>query len=218
MLASAGVAAVNVIGTIVAGSILDNAGRKPLLTGSFLGMGASMLVLAAGMTLPALAPISGAISVLGTLAYVACFALGAGPVPALLVSELAAERVRGRVVAFAMLVHWALNFLVGLTFLAATQAFGVASVYLGFALVCGLVSRNLYWGRSAIERVAASRVGWGHQHRGAHGREKWSILLDSKTNGILNILIAPSPLSRVPPLCGRTSPRLARVRPPRSSS
>jgi MFS family permease len=46
VLASAGVGLVNVIATLVAGSVIDKLGRKPLLIGSFTGMAASMLLLA----------------------------------------------------------------------------------------------------------------------------------------------------------------------------
>ena len=53
-LASAGVGAINVAGTIVAGSLVDKAGRKQLLLVSFLGMAASMLAMSAGLGLPSL--------------------------------------------------------------------------------------------------------------------------------------------------------------------
>ncbi len=53
-LASAGVGAINVLGTIVAGSLVDKAGRKQLLLVSFLGMAASMLAMSAGLGLPSL--------------------------------------------------------------------------------------------------------------------------------------------------------------------
>ncbi len=53
-LASAGVGAINVAGTIVSGSLVDKSGRKQLLLVSFLGMAASMLAMSAGLGLPAL--------------------------------------------------------------------------------------------------------------------------------------------------------------------
>ena len=58
-LASAGVGAINVLGTIVAGSLVDKAGRKQLLLVSFLGMAASMLAMSAGLGLPSLQVLTG---------------------------------------------------------------------------------------------------------------------------------------------------------------
>lgn len=39
--------------------------------------------------------VSGAIALIGTLAYVLCFALGVGPVPGVLVSEINPGSIRG---------------------------------------------------------------------------------------------------------------------------
>ena len=54
-LASAGVGAINVVGTVIAGSLVDKAGRKQLLIASYLGMAASMVAMAAGLAMPQLA-------------------------------------------------------------------------------------------------------------------------------------------------------------------
>ena len=63
-------------------------------------MGLSMLAMAAGLYLPALAGYSGTIALVGTLAYVLSFALGAGPVPGLLVPEITPARIRGEQLQF----------------------------------------------------------------------------------------------------------------------
>ena len=61
-LASAAVGVTNVVGTVVAASLMDRAGRKQLLTLSFSGMGLSMLVMAAGLGLQSLAAYAGPIA------------------------------------------------------------------------------------------------------------------------------------------------------------
>ena len=163
-LASAAVGVTNVVGTVVAASLMDRAGRKQLLALSFGGMGLSMLAMAAGLGLPSLAPYAGPVALVralargrgaggpgvvcadaaslqslcvqygaggprtgaavvgagsaaagraraargarglsrpwrraqvGTLAYIVSFALGAGPVPGLLVPEITPLRLRG---------------------------------------------------------------------------------------------------------------------------
>ncbi|KAL2241399.1 plastidic glucose transporter 4 isoform X2 [Sesamum indicum] len=134
--ASALVGAANVFGTTVASSLMDKQGRKSLLLTSFAGMAASMLLLSLGFTWKALAPYSGTLAVLGTVLYVLSFSLGAGPVPALLLPEIFASRIRAKAVALSLGMHWISNFVIGLYFLSIVNKFGISTVYLGFASVC----------------------------------------------------------------------------------
>ncbi len=53
-----------------------------------------MLAMALGLTLPVLQAVAGPIALLGTLGYIMAFALGAGPVPGLLVPEICAAKLR----------------------------------------------------------------------------------------------------------------------------
>ena len=50
-LASAVVGTINVLGTVVAASLMDKFGRKQLLSTSFSGMGLAMLAMSAGMSM-----------------------------------------------------------------------------------------------------------------------------------------------------------------------
>lgn len=134
--ASALVGAANVIGTTVASSLMDKQGRRSLLMGSYAGMSISMLVLSLALSWSALAPFSGTLAVLGTVAYVLAFSLGAGPVPALLLPEIFGARIRAKAISVSLGVHWACNFFIGLMFLSIVQRFGVSTVYLFFSAVC----------------------------------------------------------------------------------
>ena len=58
-------------------------------------MGLSMLAMATGLHLKQLASMSSTIAIVGTVAYMVFFALGAGPVPGLLVPEITPARLRG---------------------------------------------------------------------------------------------------------------------------
>eukprot|EP00271_Cylindrocystis_brebissonii_P017621 TRINITY_DN4646_c0_g2_i1.p1 TRINITY_DN4646_c0_g2~~TRINITY_DN4646_c0_g2_i1.p1 ORF type:complete len:568 (+),score=107.20 TRINITY_DN4646_c0_g2_i1:97-1800(+) len=137
--ASALVGFANVIGTGIASWLMDREGRKKLLLLSFAGMGASMLLLAVTLSWQALSPeVSGVLAVAGTVAYVLAFSLGVGPVPALLLPEIFASRIRGKAMALSLGTHWVINFFIGLSFLAVVNAVGISGVYLGFAAVCGL--------------------------------------------------------------------------------
>ncbi|GMH43045.1 hypothetical protein BSKO_10967 [Bryopsis sp. KO-2023] len=134
-LASAAVGATNVLGTIFATSLMDKAGRKQLLTFSYLGMGIAMLSMAAGFSVEALSAFSGPIALIGTLVYIMSFGLGVGPVPALVIPEIAPAEIRGSAMSLAMLTHWVANFGIGQLFLPALASFGVSRVYVFFAAV-----------------------------------------------------------------------------------
>ncbi|KAM3363232.1 plastidic glucose transporter 4 [Capsicum galapagoense] len=134
--ASALVGSANVFGTMVASSLMDKQGRKSLLLISFSGMAASMMLLSLSFTWKVLAPYSGTLAVLGTVLYVLSFSLGAGPVPALLLPEIFASRIRAKAVALSLGMHWIMNFFIGLYFLSVVTKFGISTVYLGFASVC----------------------------------------------------------------------------------
>lgn len=134
--ASALVGASNVFGTAIASSLMDRMGRKSLLLTSFGGMALSMLLLSLSFTWKALAAYSGTLAVVGTVLYVLSFSLGAGPVPALLLPEIFASRIRAKAVALSLGMHWISNFIIGLYFLSVVNKFGISSVYLGFAGVC----------------------------------------------------------------------------------
>ncbi|KAK9064940.1 hypothetical protein SSX86_016323 [Deinandra increscens subsp. villosa] len=136
--ASALVGAANVFGTIIASSLMDKKGRKSLLITSFTGMAASMLLLSLSFTWKVLTPYSGPLAVIGTVLYVLSFSLGAGPVPALLLPEIFASRIRAKAVALSLGTHWIINFFIGLWFLSVVTKFGISKVYLGFGLICVL--------------------------------------------------------------------------------
>ncbi|CAA0402925.1 Plastidic glucose transporter 4 [Arabidopsis thaliana] len=152
--ASALVGASNVFGTAVASSLMDKMGRKSLLLTSFGGMALSMLLLSLSFTWKALAAYSGTLAVVGTVLYVLSFSLGAGPVPALLLPEIFASRIRAKAVALSLGMHWISNFVIGLYFLSVVTKFGISSVYLGFAGVCVLAV--LYIAGNVVETKGRS--------------------------------------------------------------
>ncbi|KAJ4973405.1 hypothetical protein NE237_006579 [Protea cynaroides] len=152
--ASALVGAANVFGTAIASSLMDRQGRKSLLITSFSGMASSMLLLSLSFTWKALAPYSGTLAVLGTVLYVLSFSLGAGPVPALLLPEIFASRIRAKAVALSLGMHWVTNFVIGLYFLSMVNKFGISTVYLGFAGICILAL--LYIAANVVETKGRS--------------------------------------------------------------
>ncbi|KAK1423478.1 hypothetical protein QVD17_18781 [Tagetes erecta] len=152
--ASALVGAANVFGTIIASSLMDKKGRKSLLITSFTGMAASMLLLSLSFSWKALTPYSGPLAVIGTVLYVLSFSLGAGPVPALLLPEIFASRIRAKAVALSLGMHWISNFFIGLCFLSVVTEFGISKVYLGFGSVC--VVAVMYIAANVVETKGRS--------------------------------------------------------------
>ncbi|KAG5564770.1 hypothetical protein RHGRI_000842 [Rhododendron griersonianum] len=79
--------------------------------------------------------------------FVFTFAVGAGPVPGLLLPEILPSRIRAKAMAFCMSVHWVFNFCVGLLFLPLLEHLGRRLLYSIFGTFCLLavvfVKRNV---------------------------------------------------------------------------
>ncbi|KAG7010398.1 putative plastidic glucose transporter 1, partial [Cucurbita argyrosperma subsp. argyrosperma] len=87
------------------------------------------------------AELSHNLSIVGTIAYIFSFAIGAGPVTGIIIPELSSNRARGKIMGFSLAVC---NFSVGLFFLDLVQTFGVAPVYASFgafSLVAAIFSK-----------------------------------------------------------------------------
>ncbi|XP_050235308.1 probable plastidic glucose transporter 3 [Mercurialis annua] len=126
----------NLLGSVIAMLLMDKLGRKVLLIGSFSGMAASMGLQAFAATSFVSSSAAVYLSVGGMLMFVFTFALGAGPVPGLLLSEIFPNRIRAKAMAFCMAVHWVINFFVGLLFLQLLEQIGPLVLYATFATFC----------------------------------------------------------------------------------
>ncbi|CAN8238590.1 unnamed protein product [Cochlearia groenlandica] len=126
----------NLLGSVIAMTLMDKLGRKLLLLWSFIGMAVAMAlqVCATSSYLPHFSALC--LSVGGTLMFVLTFALGAGPVPGLLLPEIFSSRIRAKAMAFCMSVHWVINFFVGLLFLRMLEKLGPRLLYSMFSTFC----------------------------------------------------------------------------------
>jgi sugar porter (SP) family MFS transporter len=134
ILASAAVGVANLVGALVALSLMDNQGRRKLLMGSYGGMAVAMALLVAALGMPDNPDLAHSLSVGGTLLYVFTFALGAGPVTALIIPELCTTRLRSKTMAVSLCTHWVCNFGIGLFFLDLVQRIGLQAVYTSFGV------------------------------------------------------------------------------------
>lgn len=132
---------VNWFFAVLAVLLLDWVGRKPLLVISCAGMAVSLA--AEGWYWDQGSTFTHHHAVVGlacTLAYLAAFEIGIGPVTWLLISELFPLRVRSKAMAVSTMANWILNFLVSYFYLTMIEpgVFGKAGTnwfFAGFALV-----------------------------------------------------------------------------------
>ncbi|XP_019052931.1 PREDICTED: probable plastidic glucose transporter 2 isoform X2 [Nelumbo nucifera] len=126
----------NLSGSIIAMILMDKLGRKVLLMGSFLGMAVALGLQVVAASFHTSGSEALYLSVGGMLLFVLIFALGAGPVPSLLLPEIFPSRIRAKAMAICMSVHWVVNFFVGLLFLHFLEHLGPQVLYTVFATFC----------------------------------------------------------------------------------
>ncbi|KAG5225686.1 plastidic glucose transporter [Salix suchowensis] len=135
-LANAFVGIVNISGSVIAMVLMDKLGRKVLLLWSFFGMAVSMGLQVVAASSNMLGSGTLYLSVGGMLMFVFTFAIGAGPVPGLLLPEIFPSRIRAKAMAVCMSVHWVVNFFVGLLFLRLLEQLGPRILYTIFGTFC----------------------------------------------------------------------------------
>jgi len=106
------VGAVNLAFTVLAIWVVDRVGRKPLMIGGSVGMGICLAAIGFAATTHSI----GAWLLIFMLGYIACFAVSAGPVVWVILSEIFPTKVRGRALGIATLCLWVANFVVSQTF------------------------------------------------------------------------------------------------------
>ncbi len=151
------VGAINLAFTFVAISLVDIAGRKPLLA-----IGAAVQVLALGFVGWQLSTGNGGFPLLaGILVFVAAFAMAMGPIPWIVISEIFPGRIRGRAVSVGVFSIWVSCYIVAQTFPMLRESIGGAFtfwIYAGCSFV-GLLFVLLYLpetkGRS-LEEIESS--------------------------------------------------------------
>jgi sugar porter (SP) family MFS transporter len=139
------IGAINFVATIVGMSLIDRAGRKPLLMSAFAGMALSLLGVSAAIRFQA----SGIVVLVFVLTYVACFAIGVGTGTWVMMSEICPTRVRGRAMSVATVCLWCGTLLVTLTFLSLVNVFTAPGAFLVYAIIS--IAASLFIWRSVPE-------------------------------------------------------------------
>ncbi|SJM65852.1 sugar porter family MFS transporter [Gulosibacter sp. 10] len=120
-------AVVNIVTTVIAITLVDRIGRKPLLIIGSVGMAVTLGTMAfvfgtaptqvvAGEVQPLLSDTAGIVAVLAANLYVVFFGVSWGPVVWVLLGEMFNNRIRAYAISVAAAAQWLANFAVSLTF------------------------------------------------------------------------------------------------------
>jgi len=142
--ATLGMTVANVVVTLVSTLIVDRLGRRLLMLSGMLGMWVCSMCIVIALHLLKLDhdkyQIAAYFAIVFVYAFVISFATGPGSIPWFYVSELFDQGARGHANALAVGVNWAVNFIVGYTYLGWTNTVHEFSflLYVGFVTVFGL--------------------------------------------------------------------------------
>ena len=164
------VGVVNCLATLIAIAYIDKFGRKPLLYAGLTGMTVGLLGIAVAFAFLDRHPstgggvsITGVVTLVFMVVYIASFAFSLGPVTWTMISEIFPNRIRGKAMAVATAFNWGAAFVVSASFLSIMNAIGEATTFFIFAALCIIC---LLWVRAkvpetrgkSLEQIQAS---WG---------------------------------------------------------
>jgi MFS transporter, SP family, galactose:H+ symporter len=169
ILATVGVGVINVLLTVVAMTLVDRVGRRPLLLFGLAGMILGLGILGLAFQLPSLAGALGWIAVVSLMIYVGAFAIGLGPVFWLLISEIYPLKIRGLAMSVASAANWGANLLVALTFLTLIQLLGRPMTFWFYGLT-GIAAWLFAWFRVPETKGRSLEEIEAHWQAGKHPR------------------------------------------------
>jgi len=134
--ATAIIGTINVVATIITTFLMDKAGRRSHVLFSQIGQVLFLLLLALSMIFSDKMGTAGSYILVGSvLMFVCSFAVGMGPVPWIIISEIFPSGIRGYAISLAVGVNWIANFAVALTFPTIESAMGSYTFLLFAAIV-----------------------------------------------------------------------------------
>jgi MFS family permease len=117
ILSTVGIGLVNMLVTIVALSLVDRVGRRPLVLGGTALIVLDLIFLGGLYLLPSRNALVSWLTVAALCVYIASFAASLGLGIWLINSEIFPTQVRGKAAGFGTVTHWGLDFLISLTVL-----------------------------------------------------------------------------------------------------
>jgi sugar porter (SP) family MFS transporter len=144
ILAAVGVGVINVAFTVLALRLLDQAGRRTLLTIGVSGMVVSLFALGAAFIGGGGSTIASVVAIGSLMVYVASFAISLGPIFWLLNAEIYPLSVRSKAAGVGTMANWTFNFIVSLTFLLLIEALGRSGAFWFYGAI-GIVTLIFCW-------------------------------------------------------------------------
>ncbi|CAL5867906.1 uncharacterized protein PFLUO_LOCUS2128 [Penicillium psychrofluorescens] len=155
------ISAINLLMTLACSPLPDRIGRKRCLLLSICGMGSSSMLLAIGM-----AASQKILTAIAALLFVASFAVGLGPVPFILASELVGPEAVGATQSWALAANWIATFVVAQFFPVLNHALGGrGEVYWVFAAMAALLGAFIYHFVPETKGKANADEVWGRADR-----------------------------------------------------
>src|SRR5215208_6335519 len=145
ILATVGIGVVNVLMTLVAISIIDRVGRRPLLFAGLAGMVVSLVIIGGAFLDPNLSGIISWVTLAGLMLYVASFAVSFGPLLWVMLPEIFPLKVRGAGAGVSALSNWGANFVVSQAFLPLVALIGTTAVFWILAGICVVAAIFIYF-------------------------------------------------------------------------
>jgi sugar porter (SP) family MFS transporter len=154
------ISAINLVITLLCSPLPDRIGRKTCLILSICGMGCSSILLAISIY------VNGKIlTASAALLFVSSFAIGLGPVPFILASELVGPEAVGAAQSWALGANWVATFVVAQFFPILNDALGRGKVYWVFAAMAGLLGGFIYRYVPETKGKANADEVWGRTDR-----------------------------------------------------
>ncbi|KAK9600467.1 Bifunctional purine biosynthesis protein PurH [Aspergillus fumigatus] len=153
------ISALNLVITLACSPLPDKIGRKTCLLLSISGMGCNSVLLAFGIYFN-----QKILSAIAALLFVASFAVGLGPVPFILASELVGPEAVGATQSWALAANWTATFIVAQFFPVLNDALGGrGKIYWIFAVLACLLGSFIYrWVPETKGKANADEV-WGRE-------------------------------------------------------
>jgi SP family galactose:H+ symporter-like MFS transporter len=135
MMGSVGIGTLNFFVTIIAITLIDSWGRRPLLLLGVFGVMVSEIYLGCVSYFLPVSPHTGTLALIGLLFFIMSFAIGPGVVVWLAISELFPTRVRGKGIAFCLFFSSLSATVLSVYFLPLMKYLGMGQTYWLFAVI-----------------------------------------------------------------------------------